>query len=112
MAKFKDFGGPDKRKKKAEPISFKLYDEEFECVPEIQGQVLLEFAAKSSSSDAGSNASIISEFFGHVLLDESYERFSALVKDKNKVVSVETLAEITSWLMEAYTDRPNQQPED
>lgn len=112
MAKFKDFGGADKRKKKTEPISFKLYDEDFECVSEIQGQVLLEFAAKSASNDSGSSASIISEFFGHVLTDESYKRFSALVKDKNRVVSVETLAEITSWLMEAYTERPNQQPED
>jgi hypothetical protein len=112
MAKFKDFGGAGKRKKKTEPISFKLYEEEFHCVSEIQGQVLLEFAAKSSSDDPGSSASIIADFFGSVLTDESYKRFSVLVKDKEKVVPVETLAEITSWLMEAYTERPNQQPED
>jgi hypothetical protein len=32
--------------------------------------------------------------------------------DKETIVTTETLAEITSWLIEQYADRPNQQPED
>jgi hypothetical protein len=51
------------------------------------------------------------EFFEKVLVDESLERFNALTVDKDKVVSVTTLAEIVSWLISEYTDRPNQQPE-
>jgi hypothetical protein len=51
-------------------------------------------------------------FFKNVLQDESYARFDALTRDKNRIVEVETLAEIVSWLMEEYSDRPPTQPED
>jgi hypothetical protein len=55
---------------------------------------------------------MITQFFNHVLTDESYERFSALLEDKNRIVLVETLSEIVSWLMVEYTNRPEKQPED
>lgn len=111
MAKFKDFG-VGKSLEEKEPISFKLYDEEFFCVNHIQGKVLLDLIAKSNSEDSAVSAQILSEFFGHVLTDESNERFNQLVLDKNRVVSVETLSEIVGWLMGQYSDRPESQPED
>lgn len=111
MARFKDFGSGSNSGVDAEPITFKLYDEEFHCVPQVQGKLLLELVADSSGDDAVKSAAVIDKFFSYVLEDESYERFDALLRDKHKIVSVDSLAEITGWLVEEYTNRPESQPE-
>ena len=105
MAKFKDFGvgGVDPN---AEPIKFIIHGEEFECIPEIQGKVLLELIADSSSEDTVRNAEVSDKFFSRVMVSESYARFNALLTSSDKIVSVETLGEITGWLVEQYSDRP------
>jgi len=109
MAKFKDFGAPAAAE--AEPISFSLHEEEFHCVPNVQGRVLLSIAADSSSEDPAAVAGVTEKFFGYVLTDESLERFNKLTSDKEKIVTVETLGEIVAWLVEQYANRPNSQPE-
>lgn len=102
--RFKDFGkGSDVE---TEPLSFKLHDEEFSCVTQIQGSVLLGLAETSQSGDNASSAAVILDFFEKVLLDESYVRFEALINSKDRIVTVETLGEITGWLLEEYTNRP------
>lgn len=108
-ARFKDFGSG--LVEDAEPISFKLYGEEFHCVPQVQGKLLLDLVSDSSSEDPAKSSAVVTKFFGYVLTEESLERFDKLTLDKDKIVSVETLAEITAWLVEEYTNRPNQQPE-
>jgi hypothetical protein len=108
-ARFKDFGSGTAGNQ--EPISFKLYDETFDCVKQVQGHVLLELVADSSSTDPAKASAVVTKFFEYVLTDESYARFDLLVKDKEKIVSVETLADITSWLVEEYSARPETQPE-
>lgn len=110
MTRFKDFGAGTAED--AAPISFKLYDEEFHCVKSVQGKLLLEIVADANSNDTSKSSLIISKFFESVLLDESNKRFQKLLDDKEKIVSVETLAEITGWLIEEYTSRPEEQPED
>lgn len=110
MAKFKDFGsGADNIV--SDPISFKLYEEEFHCVPALQGKTLLSFVADSNSEDPVTQAQTIEKFFDYVLTDESLERFNALQETKDKIVSVETLGEIIGWVVGQYTDRPEEQPE-
>lgn len=111
MAKFKDFGsGIDTST--AEPISFKIYDEEFYCVPALQGKVLLGFVSASNSEDPSKQAKIIEDFFNYVLTEESETRFNALQETKDKIVSVELLGDIIAWVVEQYTDRPEEQPGD
>ena len=110
MPRFKDFG-TGKEQGSREPVSFMLHEEEFHCVTNIQGKVLLEIVAKSSSDDSAESARVMSEFFENILTDESYKRFDKLVHDKEKFVHVETLSEIVGWLIGQYTDRPEEQPE-
>jgi len=106
--RFKDFGtGGDIR---TEPLSFKLHGEDFNCWPDLQGSVLLELAAGTSDQDGAAAVRTMTEFFNSALMPESLERFNLLLKDKEKIVSVDTLAEITSWLVEAYSERPTQEP--
>lgn len=110
MARFKDFGSPTLEG--AEPVSFKLHGEDFHCVPSVQGRVLLSMVSETQSGDPAVIAGITDKFFGYVLTEESLDRFNKLTTDKDTIVSVETLGEIVGWLVEQYSDRPNQQPED
>lgn len=111
MTRFKDFGKGIIEN--AEPLSFKLYDEEFHCVKQVQGKVLMSLVASATQNDSPTDSlNIIEKFFETVLLEESYERFSALLVDKERIVTVETLGEITGWLIEEYTARPEAEPED
>lgn len=107
--RFRDFGAGSSDTKA--PLSFKLHDEEFHCVPELQGKVLLDLVARAGTQDASTSSAIMNDFFVNSLTDESYERFDALLKSKDKIVQVETLSEIVAWLIGEYTSRPNSQPE-
>lgn len=110
MAKFKDFGGGTALAEK-EPVKFMLHGEEFNCRPELQGKVLLDLVARSGSEDPADAAKIIDEFFKNVLVEESYKRFDALLIDPDRIVSVDTLGQISAWLVEVYSARPTQGPE-
>ena len=106
--RFKDFGSGDGVE--ASPLSFKLHNEEFHCMPAVQGKLMLQLAASAGDNDPAKAAGMIDTFFGQVLLAESYERFSALLASE-KIVPVETLANITAWLVEEYSGRPTERPE-
>ena len=108
--RFKDFGSGGDGINKT-PLSFKLYDEEFQCRPALQGKVLLDLIADSDGEAGIGAAKAMTGFFDLVLQPESSERFNALINDPDKIVTVETLAEITAWLVEEYAGRPTQQPE-
>ena len=107
-SRFKDFGSADVV---AEPLSFKLYDEDFNCKTSLQGKVLLDMVAAASSDDAGDAANLVTGFFAKALTPESYARFNILL-ESDKIVTVETLGEITSWLVEQYSGRPVEGPTD
>lgn len=110
MTRFKDFGSGSVDTPK-EPLTFKLHGEDFSCHPAIQGKVLLNLAANGSSEDPAAAAKTIDSFFGYVLTPESNERFQNLLMDPERIVSMDTLSDIVQWLIEEYTNRPNQQPE-
>lgn len=110
MTRFKDFGSGDTATN-VEPLSFKLHDEEFHCVPRIQGKALLTIISDSTSDNPAVSTQVILNFFKNVLEDESLTRFNALLDDKHRIVSVELLGEITGWLVEEYSNRPETQPE-
>lgn len=111
MAKrFKDFGSTFDATQE-EPLTFKLHGEEFECYPNLQGKVLLNIVANSDEDDPSSVAKTMNSFFGKALRPESYERFNVLLEDPERIVAVDTLGEITAWLIEQYTARPTEEPE-
>jgi len=110
MAKFKDFGTPDFSA--AEPISFKLCDEEFTCRPQIPGKTMLDLAAKTADQDDPAAAGkMIDKFFSVVLVQESLVRFNTLCDDPDRMVHMETLMDVVGWLVETYADRPTKRPE-
>jgi hypothetical protein len=110
MSRYKDFGSGASVGDK-EAIVFKIHGEEFTCIPVLQGKVLMDMVTKSQSESSVEALSVISTFFSKILVDESLERFNALLEDKERIVTMETLGEIIAWLVEEYSGRPNQQPE-
>lgn len=106
MARFKDFGSPEDSK--AENLTFKIHDEEFTCYPAMPGKILLNFVQRSTSDDVTAQTEAITLFFQKVLLPESYERFDALAIDPVRVVTMDTLTKIVSWIMEEYSGRPTE----
>ena len=109
-SRYKDFGAgnaPDS----VEPIVFKIHDEEFTCIPVIQGKVLMDLVTRSQSQETADAVGVLNDFFDKVLTDESLARFNALLEDKERIVTMDTLGEIIAWLVEEYSGRPNQQPE-
>lgn len=110
MAKrFKDFGSTFNGVSN-EAVTFTLHGEEFECHSNMQGKVLLNIVANSNEDDPQSVANTMTEFFEKALLPESYERFSALLEAPDTIVPVDTLGEITGWLVEQYSARPTEEP--
>lgn len=107
--RFKDFG--DGGVVLAEPISFKLHGQDFNCKPAIQGKVLLDMVTTASSDDQGAATAVIMNFFGATLTPESKKDFDSLLATEDKIVTVETLGEITAWLVEQYSSRPIVGPE-
>lgn len=110
MARFKDFGSPALNRD--EPLSFRLYDETFHAVGSIQGKTLMGLIQDSSSDDPAESAAMVLGFFDKVLLPESLKRFNDLLDSTDRIVPVETLAEIVGWLVEEYSGRPEEQRED
>lgn len=111
MARTKDFGSGSSNEE-VEALSFTLYDEEFYCIPQVQGSLLISLVKDSQGEDGAKAAATILEFFDKSLTDESAERFTALITSKDKIVNMEKLAEITGWLVEEYTNRPESPAED
>ena len=109
MTKFRDFGS-GKNTGEKEPVTFKIHGEDFSCREELQGKTLLDLVAQSSAEDPAQAAKTISNFFENVLVAESYERFNKLITSPDKIVTVETLAEISGWLVEVYAGRPEEAP--
>lgn len=109
MARFKDFGNGG-AVSSDEPVVFKLHGEEFHCVSNIQGKLLLELVSVPTD-DAVKSTEMTFKFFDHVLTEESLKRFKELLESKDKVVTLEAITEISTWLIEEYTNRPLPQSE-
>ena len=100
----------------AEPLTFDLGDEEFSCYPEVQGKTILDIMKVAAAGDEDSRGVLMAvsilDFFQKVMPPEEYGRFEALMEDPKRIVPMDTLSEIMSWLIEEYTSRPTQPSSD
>jgi hypothetical protein len=96
----------------AEPLDFDLGGETFVCYPEVQGKTILDVMKAAAEGDEDTRGVMMAvsvlDFFKKVMPPEEYERFEKLMEDPKRIVRMEVLSEIMSWLIEEYTDRPTQ----
>ena len=108
--RFKDFGNGNDGAI-VEPLSFKLHDTEFLCYPELQGKVLLDMASMVSDAGGAGSAAVLLKFFEKALTPKSKVDFDEMLLSTDKIVKIEMLGEITTWLIAEYSNRPQQGPE-
>jgi hypothetical protein len=104
-ARFKDFGKTTAIEEYP-PLGFSLNGEEFSCRPALPGTALLDFVRRADSDSGGTAAEAIVEFLEESLEGDDRDRFSAMIRDPDQIVDVETLGEIAGWIVEQYTSRP------
>ena len=96
----------------SEPLDFDLGGETFVCYPEVQGKTILDVMQVAAEGDEDTRGVMMAvsvlDFFVKVMPPEEYERFEKLMEDPKRIVRMEVLSEIMSWLIEEYTDRPTQ----
>jgi hypothetical protein len=110
-SRFRDFGSSQiLDTSEYEPVSFKLDGETFTCHSVIPGAALLDFVAAADSGEGGRASESIMRFFAAALPREEYERFEVFVGRTDRVTPLETLAEISAWLVEIYSERPTRLP--
>ena len=94
----------------AEPLDFDLGGENFVCYPEVQGKTILDIMRAAAEGDEDTRGVLMAvsvlDFFEKVMPPEEHERFSKLMEDPKRIVPMDTLSDIMSWLIEEYTDRP------
>lgn len=120
----RDFGSSPGTPK--EPITFTLAGETFTALPEAPGAALNDLASGITLDEKGYrvySAPNLIAFVTAVLVEEEevegedgtmervptddVERFLALMRDKRRVVPIDTLGEVVMWLAEEYGDRPS-----
>lgn len=109
MARHKSFAGGTKISE-FEPLNFSLNDEEFNCHPAIPGAVLLEFV-RDADSGTGDSAKALYNFLSSAMPDEEYERLQKQLKNPEIIIDIDVIGEIVAWLVEEYSSRPTQRPE-
>lgn len=95
---------------KNDPITFNLAGEEFTCRAVLPGWLMVKFVAESSRDARGSDLAAIYSFFRDVLVPESLVRFERLMYGDEYNIELDTLGEITNWLVGLYTARPTELP--
>lgn len=109
MARHKKFAGGTKISE-FEPLNFTLNDVEFNCHAAIPGAVLLEFV-KDADSGTGDSAKALYNFLASAMNEEEYKKLQAVLHNPEVIIEIETIGEIVSWLVEEYSSRPTQRPE-
>lgn len=99
------------------PVTFDLagqdaaglgWTETFVAAPSIPGAMLLDFIADADSGDGGKAAQALVDFLAGVISPDDRDRFNELIRDPDKTVEIETLAEICEWLVGEYATRPTE----
>lgn len=101
--RFKDFDAIDaaEAEEKASPPKFKLSGVEFNCVVAPKATSV----AKLSKAGEGDVTALI-DYLRSLIVAEQREEFDAVLDSDEKIVKIDKLADLVTWLAEGYTGRP------
>jgi hypothetical protein len=109
VVRFKDFS------LSPEPIVFRIAPDNFECIPEIPIDSLMDLAALSvKTDDRGAQFKRVTAFFTDILTFESGETFMKRTRRNTPdapnlhPIGMRHVKPIMDWLMEMYGLRPTQ----
>lgn len=93
-----------------EPLEFELNSVLFRCVPALPGRRILQFVSLSNSEDFGASAEAVLEFIDSCIVSEQREQFRELTMSETQVVPLETLTDISTFLVENYAGGNDESP--
>lgn len=100
----KDFSRQRKR------LDFTIDDDTFDAAPALPGDVFVEFVGLyNSTGDVDGlkeQHDLLKQALELVLLDESWQRFAARLKDKARPIEDDQMSDVVIWLLEEYGMRP------
>ena len=98
--------------RKRKRLNFTIDGEEFEAAPGLPGDIYAEFVTTySSTADTETyqeQHDALKQALSLVLLDESYERFQARLRDKTNPIDDDQMSDVVIWLLGEYGNRPTQ----
>ena len=103
IVRFKDFSMSE------EPVTFKIGEDTFLCVPEIPLDSLVELATLGAGASGGAQIEKIKDFFDGIMDPDSAAQFRKRCEKKApKAIGMRHITPLLSWLMEVYGLRPTQ----
>jgi hypothetical protein len=91
-------------------LQFRIDDDLFEAAPVLPGDIYAEFVTRyNGTADAETyqqQHDLLKSAIEIALMPESYDRFSARMKDKTNPVDDDQMSDVILWLLEAYGLRP------
>lgn len=85
------------------------WEEEFACVPVAPAGALADLTASVGLDKKGNTVMRefdMLRFFEGVMVPEDWKRFDALVHDQDRIVKIDTLADVMTWLTEELSGVP------
>lgn len=98
--------------RKRTPITFTIDGDVFEAAPRLPADTFVEFVTlyndRVSADTLAQQLALLKQAIELVLLPESWERFSARLKDKARPIDDDQISDVVLWLLEEYGLRPTQ----
>lgn len=98
--------------RKRKRLNFTVDGEEFEATPGLPGDIYAEFVTIYTSTSEGKTYQeqhdALKQALSLVLLDESWARFEARLRDKTRPIDDDQMSDVVLWLLEEYANRPTQ----
>jgi hypothetical protein len=98
--------------RKRKRLDFTVDDDTFDAAIGLPGDIYAEFVTTyNSTQEAETYQQVHDALKGAlrlVLLDESWERFQARLRDKTNPIDDDQMSDVVIWLMEEYGMRPTQ----
>ncbi len=90
----------------ADPPSFTVAGRTFKCVAEPPGGALADLFWTFQGNDITLRAAGLVRFISGCLPDAEAEAFDLTIHDKDTIVPLGLLSDLSTWLIEEYTGRP------
>jgi hypothetical protein len=92
----------------AQPIEFKIDDDEFIAYPPTPGQAALFMAAQAKNRDVADSVAGVIDFFDGLLDEDGQALFHQRLLDRDDSLDFDIVSEIIEALFEEWSARPTQ----
>ena len=93
-------------------LTFTIDGDTFEAAPALPGDIYAEFVTLYNSTGETDTYQeqhdLLKRALELALLEDSFQRFTARLKDKTKPIDDDQMADVVLWLLEEYGMRPTQ----